>query len=672
MHRLKQLAINFITSGFHEKFNNEALRKIILMNIVCTTGIMVLVPMGSLAIFQKNGFLGLFDFMMASILIFNLGYLRYTGNYAFVSYFGIVTVMGLFLYLLLSGGVNNSAFVWYYTFPLFALFLLGTVRGTIASLMLLIAAVFFFVIEPKGQFFATYPLDLKIRFIPSFLVVVAYSFLFEYMRAKSHRQLVSNNDQLIKIVAELKKTRQELERTQQDLEIKVEKRTADLIKANTKLQMEIAERRRTEQALNSSNERFITVLNSIEANIYVADLRTLEILFINKKMAEIFGNNLIGQPCWKAVRNQSEPCINCTNDKLFDSDGQPQGTYVWEYQNPRTKRWYINYDRAIRWTDGRYVKLQVSTDVTDRKLVEEATIKLNAELERKVAERTEELTSTNTELQTEIMERKRAEEELKVAKSVAERSNQAKSEFLANMSHELRTPLNHIIGFTELVLDKSFGDLNPTQEEYLSDVIQSSHHLLSLINDILDLSKIEAKKMELQLSDIRLKHILETGLTMIKEKAIKHGINLVVEINGMPETIQADERRLKQIIYNLLSNAVKFTPDGGQITLKAEVVNRYPKTARCPVSPSRYSNHNAAQKFVSISVTDTGIGIAPQDLEQIFLPFEQIESNSNRRFQGTGLGLSLTRELVELHGGSIYAESQGAGQGATFNFTIPF
>jgi signal transduction histidine kinase len=341
---------------------------------------------------------------------------------------------------------------------------------------------------------------------------------------------------------------------------------------------------------------------------------------------------------------------------------------VWEYQNPKTKRWYINYDRAIRWTDGRYVKLQVGTDVTDRRLAEEATIKLNQELERKVDDRTRELTLINIELQTEIKERKQAQEKLTVAKSIAERSDQAKSEFLANMSHELRTPLNHIIGFTELVLDKNFGDLNPTQEEYLSDVIQSSHHLLSLINDILDLSKIEAKKMELQISDIRLKRVLETGLTMIKEKAMKHEIRLVVEMNGIPETIQADERRLKQIIYNLLSNAVKFTPDGGQITLRAKVDNLI---AAHTEPRSSHGNHDLAQKYVFISVSDTGIGLAPQDLEQIFLPFEQVESNSERRFQGTGLGLSLTRELVELHGGRISVESQGAGKGATFSFTIP-
>jgi signal transduction histidine kinase len=257
---------------------------------------------------------------------------------------------------------------------------------------------------------------------------------------------------------------------------------------------------------------------------------------------------------------------------------------------------------------------------------------------------------------------------LKEAKEAAEAANRTKSEFLANMSHELRTPLNHIIGFTELVVDKSFGGLNETQEEYLNDVLQSSRHLLALINDILDLSKVEAGKLEIAPSSVNLKVLLASSLRLIKEKAIRHRIRLSVDLNGCPKTITADERRLKQILYNLLSNAVKFTPDGGLIRIKAEVLdkNTYAPMDSCPGIGSKREG-----RFVRISVADTGIGLKQENLKSIFDRFEQVNSSASRKYQGTGLGLCLTKSLIELHGGSICAESEGEGKGSTFYFTIP-
>ncbi len=281
-----------------------------------------------------------------------------------------------------------------------------------------------------------------------------------------------------------------------------------------------------------------------------------------------------------------------------------------------------------------------------------------------------------------ISQREEAEERLKLAKKAAEAANNAKSEFLANMSHELRTPLNHIIGFTELVVDKQFGPLNDAQTEYLNDVLAGGRHLLSLINDILDLSKVEAGKLELEISKVEAKALFEKSLFMVKEKAMKNRLRISLDINDIPETITADERKLKQIIYNLLSNAVKFTPNGGQIRVSARRVVRPAASKYRLEDPHRSQisdndpekNKNAANESpgcLEVSVSDTGIGIKPEDQVCIFKPFEQIRGPKGLNHQGTGLGLTLTKELVELHGGKIWVESECKEKGCTFTFVIP-
>ena len=255
----------------------------------------------------------------------------------------------------------------------------------------------------------------------------------------------------------------------------------------------------------------------------------------------------------------------------------------------------------------------------------------------------------------EIGERKRTALDLERARDVAEAASRTKSEFLANMGHELRTPLNHIIGFTELVLDKNFGELSDQQEEFLNDVLNSGRHLLSLINEILDLSKVEAGKMELDRSLVYLRPFLDNSLVMMKEKALKHRIKLSIEVPEQPETIEADERKLKQILYNLLSNAVKFTSDGGAVRVR--------------VTPE--NGAGPSPRGLRFSVIDTGIGLEAEDLDRVFRPFEQADNSAGRKFLGTGLGLALTKKMVELHGGRIWAESEGPGRGCVFHFALP-
>ncbi len=282
-----------------------------------------------------------------------------------------------------------------------------------------------------------------------------------------------------------------------------------------------------------------------------------------------------------------------------------------------------------------YVPLRVTA------ALEEDLLKYQASLEERVAERTVALQET-TERALALSEE-------------ARRASEAKSQFLANMSHELRTPLNHIIGFTELLVDRNYGPINNQQEEFLGDVLQSSRHLLELINEILDLAKVEAGKMELQLAPVSLRPLVANSLVMLKEKALKHRIRLTAEMSGIPETFPADERKLKQILYNLLSNAVKFTPDGGSVCLR--------------VAPERAFNPEA-KAGLRFSIVDSGIGIAPQDLKRIFEPFEQADNSTSRKYEGTGLGLTLTRKLVALHDGLLWAESEGLGKGSRFHFTL--
>jgi signal transduction histidine kinase len=229
-----------------------------------------------------------------------------------------------------------------------------------------------------------------------------------------------------------------------------------------------------------------------------------------------------------------------------------------------------------------------------------------------------------------------------------EAANRHKSEFLANVSHELRTPLNAIIGFSEVLQERLFGDLNEKQAEYTGDILSSGRHLLSLINDILDLSKIEAGRMDLEVTTFDLPLAIENALTLVRERASRHGIKLDRVIDDRLGEVAGDERKVKQVLVNLLSNAVKFTPEGGQIKVEA----------------------NLSDSAVIVSVSDSGIGIAKEDQEAIFEEFRQVGGNYAQKREGTGLGLTLTRKFIEMHGGKIWVESE-LGKGSKFTFTLP-
>lgn len=459
--RIRPVCTDFILEHVATRDDPDYRRKVIMINVVTVVAILTLVFLGFIGHLQGNPLLGYLDHIMAAVLTVLLVFLYRSGQYEVAARTGIFLMGLFFVYLFVTGGEDGTGHLWYYTFPLFASFLLGWREGLWAAVLILIPASIFLLVQNRlPSSWHVYQWGFAFRFIPSFLVVTAYSYTFERLREKGFSE---------------------------------------------------------------------------------SQLKTMA------------------------------------------------------------------------------------------------------------------LEQANAELRKEVIERKQAEQRLEHARRVAEKANQAKSEFLSNMSHELRTPLNHIIGFTELVVDRNFGDLNPTQEEYLNDVLDSSHHLLSLVNDILDLSKVESGKQELLREPVDLRQLLEESLNIIRENAQKNQIDVRFRIDALPEAFSADPRRIKQILYNLLSNAVKFTPEGGWIEVTAGLAG----------------SGDTLGDAVQIGVSDSGIGIEPEDMDRIFNPFEQVDNSSSRRYPGTGLGLSLTKQLVESHGGRIRAESPGRHQGSRFLFTLP-
>ena len=241
----------------------------------------------------------------------------------------------------------------------------------------------------------------------------------------------------------------------------------------------------------------------------------------------------------------------------------------------------------------------------------------------------------------------RMNDELKRLYRELETASRHKSEFLASMSHELRTPLNAIIGFSQMLRERMVGEVNQKQEEYLDDIISSGNHLLSLINDMLDLSKIEAGQVQLKVAPFSLREALERDVSMVKERATRIGVGLTLEADPHVEVVEADERRIRQVVINLLSNAIKFTPEGGNVIVSSARVNGE----------------------VHVSVSDTGPGIAADDQARIFEDFQQTDLGA-RQLEGTGLGLALSKRLIELHGGRIWVESE-LGKGSMFTFALP-
>ena len=386
---------------------------------------------------------------------------------------------------------------------------------------------------------------------------------------------------------------------------------------------DITQRKQSEQALRAGEEKYRSLIDHIPDVVWTADANR-NLIYISGNAVKVLGysfEELLGVQLWlNRIHPEDKARVGQAYQKLF-SDGEK---FDVEYRICRKDGgWIWLHNRALTTRPGEGIMCADG-------------------------------------LFKDITQRRQAEAALQHAKEAAESANLAKSQFLANMSHELRTPLNAIIGFSEILADKTFGDLNDRQFKYSNNILNSGRQLLQLINDILDLAKVEAGRVELMRNTFSVAQALSEVHTIVKTLANKKNISL--EFAAAPDlpSLFADEAKFKQVMYNLLSNAIKFTPDGGKVFVTAAIQN------------ATSADSSPAGESLRVAVTDTGIGIGVNDQERVFKEFEQVDSSYGRQQQGTGLGLALTKRLIEMHGGRIWVESEGVeGKGSTFTFLIP-
>jgi PAS domain S-box-containing protein len=355
------------------------------------------------------------------------------------------------------------------------------------------------------------------------------------------------------------------------------------------------------------------------------------------------------------VNKQTEALTGCTRDELI---GAPFKNYFTD-----SSRAEAGINRVLN--EGKVTNYELTARARDGKLT---VVSYNATT---FHDRDRSLQGVFAAAR-DMTELKRFEQTLKQKNAELEDASRMKSEFLANMSHELRTPLNAIIGFSEVLRDGLIGEMTDQQRGFIGDIFSSGKHLLALINDILDLSKVEAGKMSLDLEPVQVSTLFVNSLSIIREKAAARQIRLTLDVAEELGTLHADARKVKQIVYNLLSNAVKFTIEGGHVTLRAGRVPRADvgRLSAAWKGRSLPLADNAFTEFLKISVTDSGIGVPPERLQHLFKPFSQIDSGLSRKFEGTGLGLAMVKLLAELHGGAVAVES-AVGEGSCFTVWLP-
>lgn len=583
---------------FHPDTSLEDKRRATLHIILSLIGIVFLFLFSILAIIQKNIPLATADIIAAMILIGNLFDLYRRKQIRFTILFGVSIISLLYIFLYVSGGIGQSAFVWYFTYPLIACYLLGSFHGIIVTLLMIIPVIVVAFIGSDFAFVADYTPTFEFRFTGAYLVVGFLACAVERHGENNRRELKEINESLENII---------------------NARTAELTRSNEQLKKEIDDRIAAENTVRLSQDSLTTIMDSIDATIYVADRESCKILFMNKTMQDLFGQDLSNRICWESVLNSSTPCQRCMPLQCTGESGEDPGAAIWEGINPVTNKWSINVERVFQWVDGRHAFLHIATDISHLKKLQDEREKMEAQL-------------------------------------VRAQKMEAIGTLAGGVAHDLNNVLSGITSYPEMLL-WNLDNANPMRKPLMT-IQKAGEKAAEIVQDLLTLARRGVTTKEV----VELNHIISDYVDSPEyAKMMSYHKNIIVTCNLDPTLLhlKGSPIHIRKTIMNLVSNAAEAQPDGGEIA-----ISTYNRNVDLP--EKGYENIRQGD-FVTLEITDKGCGISEEDKERIFEPFytKKVMGRS-----GTGLGMAVVWGTVQDHHGFIDIKSK-LNEGTTFYLYFP-